>query len=160
MKHNESQKSSKGAIIMQALPHIYRVLSEGSSDSQLTSSSKGIPNIGVAAPAEFGGPGDQWSPETLLLSAAASCFVLSFKAVARASKLSWKGIHCESIGKLDKVERTTLFTEITTKVKLTISDPNDKDKALKLLEKSESVCLISNSLKSKLILECDIIIEA
>jgi len=145
---------------MQALPHIYTVQTQGTCESQFTSSSKGIPDIIVAPPAEFGGPGDRWSPETLLLSAAANCFVLSFKAVARASKLSWKNIHCESIGKLDKVDRITSFTEITTKAKLTISDPNEKDKAIKLLEKAESVCLISNSLNSTLILECDIIIEA
>ena len=145
---------------MQALPHIYSVITEGTVNSQLISSSKGIPDITVAAPAEFGGPGDQWSPETLLLSAAANCFVLSFKAVARASKLEWKDIYCESIGKLDKVDRVTFFTEITTKVKLTITDPNDKERAVKLLEKSESVCLVSNSLKSTLILECDIIVEA
>ena len=145
---------------MQALPHIYSVTAEGTVNSQLISSSKGIPDITVAAPAEFGGPGDQWSPETLLLSAAANCFVLSFKAIAKASKLEWKDIHCESVGKLDKVDRITLFTEITTKVKLTITDPNDKERAIKLLEKSESICLVSNSLKSTLMLECDIIVEA
>jgi peroxiredoxin-like protein len=144
---------------MQALPHIYSVLAQCTAESQLTSSSKGIPDIIVAPPAEFGGPGDQWSPETLLLSAAANCFVLSFKAVANASKLAWKDIHCESVGKLDKVDRAILFTEITTKVKLTISDSNDKERAVKLLEKSESVCLISNSLKSKLFLECDVVVE-
>ncbi|MDA7747308.1 OsmC family protein [Psychromonas sp.] len=144
---------------MQALPHLYSVSAEGTTDSQLTSSSKGIPDITVAAPAEFGGPGDQWSPETLLLSAAANCFVLSFKAVSRASKLSWKSIHCESVGKLDRVDRITSFTEITTKVKLTIGDESEKERALKLLEKSESVCLISNSLNAKLFLECEIIVE-
>lgn len=142
---------------MQQLPHIYHVNAESTSTSQLTSSSKGIPDITVAAPAEFGGPGDQWSPETLLLSAAANCFVLSFRAVARASKLSWVSIQCEAIGKLDKVERVTSFTEITTKVKLVIDDISEKDKAERLLHKAESVCLISNSLKSKLMLECDIV---
>ena len=145
---------------MQALPHLYSVNTTSTADSLLTTASHGIPDMLVAAPAEFDGPGDQWSPETLLLSAAANCLVLSFKAVAKASKLSWKNIQCESIGKLDRVERVTSFTEITTKVKLTITDASEKERAIKLLEKAESVCLISNSLNSKLILECDIIIEA
>lgn len=144
---------------MQALPHMYSVQTESTSTSPLTSSAKGVADITVAAPPEFGGPEDQWSPESLFVSAAANCFVLAFRAVARASKLEWKSIQCESTGKLDKVDRVTSFTEITTKAKLVISDASNKDKALKLLEKAESVCLISNSLKSKLILECEIIIE-
>jgi organic hydroperoxide reductase OsmC/OhrA len=31
---------------------------------------------------QLGGPGGQWSPETLLVAAAAECFILTFRAVA------------------------------------------------------------------------------
>ena len=145
---------------MQALPHFYNVQVNSTPASQLTSSSKGLATLVVDGPSEFGGPGDQWSPETLMMSAVANCFVLSFKAVSNASKFPWKSIHCESIGKLDKVDRAMIFTQITNKVTLVISDPSEKEKALKLLEKSEAICLVSNSLKSEIILECDIQIEA
>ena len=80
---------------MQPLPHFYNVKVNSTPDSNLTAASQGIPDQEVAGPAEFGGPGDQWSPETLILSATASCFVLSFKAIANASKFAWKDIHCE-----------------------------------------------------------------
>ncbi|WP_413700440.1 OsmC family protein [Psychromonas sp. KJ10-10] len=145
---------------MQALPHLYNVQVNSTPDTNLIASSKGIADQEVAGPAEFGGPGDQWSPETLILSATASCFVLSFKAVANASKFAWKDIHCESLGKLEKVGHIMKFTEITNKVTLVISDPTQEEMALKLLEKSESICLISNSLNCELKLECKIIIEA
>ena len=59
-----------------------------------------------------------------------------------------------------KVERQMKFTQITTKVRLVISDETAKEKALKLLNKSESICLVSNSLTSELKLECEIVIEA
>lgn len=145
---------------MQALPHLYNVQVTSTADTYLTASSQGLPNLIIAGPAEFGGPGDQWSPETLMMSAVANCFVLSFKAVANASKFSWKKIQCESIGKLDKVDRLMKFTQITTKVRLVIDDENAKEMALKLLKKAESICLVSNSLNSSLKLECEIVIEA
>jgi len=145
---------------MQALPHLYNVQVTSTADTYLTASSQGLPNLIIAGPAEFGGPGDQWSPETLMISAVANCFVLSFKAVANASKFSWKKIQCESIGKLDKVDRLMKFTQITTKVRLVIDDENAKEMALKLLKKAESICLVSNSLNSSLKLECEIVIEA
>ncbi|MGB5444992.1 MAG: OsmC family protein [Psychromonas sp.] len=145
---------------MQALPHHYNVQVNSTPDSQLIASSKGIPDLVVAGPAEFDGPGDQWSPETLLLSAVANCFVLSFKAVANASKFAWEEIHCESTGKLEKVDRLMKFTQITTKVRLVIKDETEKEMALKLLKKSEAICLVSNSLNCELKLECDIVTGA
>ena len=144
---------------MQPLPHHYQVQANSTPDTQIISSSNGIPDMVTAGPAEFGGPGDQWSPETLFVSAIASCFVLSFKAVANASKFPWKSIDCESIGKLEKVGRPMQFTEITTKVRLVIDDPDSQEKALKLLKKSEAICVVTNSLNAELKLECDIVIE-
>lgn len=145
---------------MQALPHIYNVQVTATAESHLTASSSGLPNLTIDGPAEFDGPGDCWSPETLLMSAVANCFVLSFKAVAKASNFPWKTIHCEAIGKLDKVDRTMKFTQITTHVRLVINDLSTQEKALKLLEKAESICLVSNSLNSQLKLECEIVAEA
>lgn len=145
---------------MQALPHFYKVQANSKPDEQIISSSTGIPSLVVAGPAEFDGPGDQWSPETLMMSAIASCFVLSFKAVANASKFPWKNLECESVGQLEKVQRVMAFTEVITKVRLVISDSADKEKALKLLEKSEAICIVTNSLNGVCKLECDIVIEA
>lgn len=144
---------------MQAMPHHYQVSSCSCSEGNLSCSSKGLADLNLDAPAEFGGPGDLWSPETLMMSSVSSCFILSFKAIARFSKLSWKSIECESVGRLDRVERVTRFIEITNKVKLVIDSSTSQEKALKLLEKAEALCLVTNSLNSKLKLECEIIIE-
>jgi peroxiredoxin-like protein len=144
---------------MQALPHYYDVQVNCTPESNILATSQGVPNLVVAGPAAFDGPGDQWSPETLLLSAVANCFVLTFKAIANASNFPWKAIECESKGKLDKVDRTMKFTEITSRVKLTIKDPAAEDKALKLLNKVEPNCLVSNSLNVAVKLQYEVIIE-
>ncbi|WP_211217179.1 OsmC family protein [Psychromonas hadalis] len=115
--------------------------------------------MSIAPPAEFDGPGDQWSPETLMMSAVAGCFILSFKAVSKFSKFEWVSIDCHSEGILDRVEKTTRFVQVTNKVKLVISEDSSKEKALTLLEKAEAICLVSNSLNATLKLECEIVVK-
>jgi len=142
------------------LPHTYTVNVNGKPDVLLSTLGDILPSINMAPPKEFDGPGDQWSPEELLMASLSSCFILSFKAIARASKLQWHDLHCESSGILDKVESKVQFTQIFTKVTLLISDENDIVKADKLLRKVEESCFISNSLSSELHFECDIRHEA
>jgi organic hydroperoxide reductase OsmC/OhrA len=134
---------------MQDLPHHYAVAAATNVEGNVALTSSGLSPIDSAAPAEFGGPGDCWSPETLLVAAVADCFVLSFKAIARASKLEWVSLHCEVDGILDRVDNVTQFTEFNLRVELDIPQGTGEQKAMRLLEKSEQVCLITNSLKSE-----------
>lgn len=138
---------------MQDFPHQYRVEASAPSDGPVQLSSSGLADLSTAPPAEFGGPGDQWSPETLLVAAVADCTVLSFRAVARASKLPWTAIRCEAEGVLDRVERVTRFTGVTLHAFLTVPDGTDIDKARRVLEKAERGCLVSNSLACPVHLE-------
>jgi organic hydroperoxide reductase OsmC/OhrA len=71
---------------MHPLPHTYEASAEGGATDSVTVSSPRLATISSAAPKEFDGPGDQWSPETLLMAAVADCFILSFRAVASASQ--------------------------------------------------------------------------
>ena len=62
---------------MQAFPHHYAVVATADMHSDVALEGKGLPPIASAPPTEFGGPGDRWSPETLLVAAVADCFVLT-----------------------------------------------------------------------------------
>ncbi|HET6563921.1 MAG TPA: OsmC family protein [Xanthomonadales bacterium] len=106
----------------------------------------GLESITSAPPVEFDGPGDRWSPETLLIASIADCYVMTFQAIARASHLEWKEIRCEVEGLLDRVDRITRFTGFDIHATLSIPESVDEHKARQILEKSESACLISNSL--------------
>ena len=134
---------------MQDYPHHYRVVAQGDVESTTELSSPGIPDLEFAAPAEFGGPGDQWSPETLLSGAVAGCLILSFRAIARASKLDWISLTCDVDAVLDKVDKVTQFTEFRETVVLEVPPGTDEGKAMRLLEKAEHVCLVTNSLTGK-----------
>jgi len=131
---------------MQDYPHHYRVSAAAEATSHVELSSEGISPIESAPPIEFGGPGDRWSPESLLVAAVADCFVLSFKAIARASKLEWNEIQCDVEGVLDKPDRITRFTEFKVSAKLSVPAGTDEAKATRLLDRAEHVCLITNSL--------------
>lgn len=101
------------------------------------------------APAEFGGPGDLWSPETLLTAAVADCFILSFRAIARASKLEWMSLNCDVEGVLERLEKVTRFSRFNLRVVLFVQAGTDEQKAMRILEKSEHACLVTNSMTSE-----------
>ncbi len=133
---------------MHPYPHSYKVRAVAQPSATVLLSSAGIPDLPTAPPREFDGPGDQWSPETLLVGAAADCFVLSFRAVAAASKLVWTSLACEVEGVLDRVDGITSFTGMIVHAHLVVPAGTDSERAQRLLEKAEKVCLIMNSLKA------------
>lgn len=141
---------------MQNLPHLYAVTAAAGSEGNVSLSSSGIADLESAAPAEFGGPGDQWSPETLLLAAVADCFILSFKAIAKASKLTWTTLSCDVDGVLDRVDGVTRFTGFSMRAVLEVPTDANEAKAMRLMEKAERACLITNSLIAKSQLEAEV----
>ena len=131
---------------MQDLPHHYRVAARADAEGVISLDASGLPPIRSAGPPEFGGPGDLWSPETLLVGAVVDCFILTFRAVARASKLDWRSLCCAGEGELDRVDRTTRFTRVGLRAELVLPPGADAERAERLLGKAEHGCLISNSL--------------
>ena len=141
---------------MQNLPHHYRVAAAAGPDGDVSLTGEGLAPIPSQPPAEFGGPGDRWSPESLLVAAVADCFVLSFRAIARASKLDWEALDCHVQGTLERVERTTRFTRFAVTATLRVPSGTDEGRAHRLLEKAEEACLVTNSLSGETHLEATV----
>lgn len=108
-----------------------------------------LPSIETAPPPEFDGPRGTWSPETLLTAAVADCFILTFRAVARAANYSWIALDCRVEGTLERIEGRSRFAAFTTTARLTIPPDADTPTARHLLEKAEHGCLIANSLRAE-----------
>lgn len=106
--------------------------------------------IEVATPPEFpkGIPGI-WSPEHLFTAAVNSCLMTTFLSIAENSKLNFTNYRCKSKGKLEQVDGKFMMNEIILEPTVTITEEKDRDRALRVLQKSEAACLISNSIKSK-----------
>jgi len=142
---------------MQDLPHLYRASAAVESDANVTLSFPGVDDIESAGPPEFGGPGDVWSPEGLLVASVADCFILSFRAIARTARLDWTSLSCEAEGTLDKIEKLTQFTGFKVIAKLTVPPGTNEKKAHTILEKAEKYCLITNSMKAESHLEAEVL---
>ena len=133
---------------MQALPHHYTVAANGAGTGDVELKGHGLPTLRSASPIPFDGPGDQWSPETLLVAAVGDCLILTFRAVARASGFAWTSLECDVTGTLDRIERTTRFVAFEILARLRVPPGTDPDRARQVLDKAERSCLISNSLNA------------
>lgn len=141
---------------MQPFPHHYTVTALASAEGEVQLESERLPVLVSAAPSEFGGPGDRWSPESLCVGAVADCFVLTFRAIARAAKLPWTSLRCNAEGTLDRIERVTQFTSFLLRATLQVPPGTDEARARQLLERAEQTCLISQSLKATSHLEATV----
>jgi len=145
---------------MQDFPHHYSAAATGNASGDVVLEGNRLPTLRSALPAEFGGPGDCWSPETLVVAAVADCFVLTYRAVAHASKVSWAALQCEASGTLDRVDRVTQFTHFDIRAHLQVPAGTNVEQARRALEKAERNCLISNSLKATIHLETEVEVVA
>lgn len=109
--------------------------------------------IEIATPPEFPkGIAGIWSPEHLFTAAVSSCLMTTFLSIAENSKLGFAEFSCKSKGKLENINGKFLMTEVLLEPIITVLDEKDKEKAERVIRKSEDACLISNSIKSKVIL--------
>ena len=92
----------------------------------------------------------------MLVAASADCLILTFRAIARASKLPWLRVDCDAEGVLDRVDGVTRFTQIRLLARLVLPPGGDAERAKRLLEKAEKTCLITCSLKAESVLTVDV----
>ncbi len=144
---------------MTSYPHHYIVKASAQQQGLVQARTDNVVPINSAPPPEFGGPGDQWSPETLLMAAIANCLILSFRAIARASKLDWQEITCNARGTLDRVDGVTRFTEVVLTATLRVPFGTDKARAERLLEKAKQTCFITSSLAAECRLDASVHVD-
>jgi peroxiredoxin-like protein len=142
---------------MKPLPHRYDVQLTGGPTGYAHLDSVGRRTLAVAPPREFGGPGDAWSPEHLLLAAVEACFLFTFRAVARASKLEFFDLNLHAEGTVDRQAGVTKFTEIVLRPRLTFPRGVDRGKVAAVIAKTEKGCLVSASLATTVRVEPEIV---
>jgi organic hydroperoxide reductase OsmC/OhrA len=140
-------------------PHTYQAAASAEASGSVAVTSAELPRLETAAPPEFDGPGGLWSPETLLCASLADCFILTFRALSRAAKLTWLRLGCRVEGVLERVERTPRFTRFTTFAELLVPAGTDVEAARKLLERAEHGCLIANSVSGARALVAQVVTE-
>jgi peroxiredoxin-like protein len=142
---------------MQEFPHHYKIEAAARPEGDVSLSGDKLDAILSAPPVQFGGPGDRWSPESLLVASVADCFVLSFRAIARASKFSWESLQCEVEGTLERTGGSTKFTKFMVHATLHVPEDTNVERAHRLLVKAEESCLITNSLCAETHLDIEVL---
>ena len=136
--------------------HEYRVRLTGT-DAQtalLDSVEDGLPALEVATPPQFGGRERVWSPEHLFVASAAACLMTTFRVIAGISRLEVLSYTDDAIGRLVKGEdRLYRIDRVTLRPRVVIRGPNQIEKAHRLLQKAEEVCLIGRSMACHMVVE-------
>ena len=144
-------------MTMKPLPHAYDVRLAGAPDGYATLAAAGLPDVRSAPPPTFDGPGDAWSPEHLLLAAVEACFCFTLRGVARASRVDINAFELSATGTVDRQDGRTRFTEIVLRPRLTVPSGADRERILRVLEKTERACLVSASLSTPIRIEPEIV---
>jgi peroxiredoxin-like protein len=102
--------------------------------------------IHFTAPLQFGGLEGRWTPEDLLLTAVASCYTTTFRALADYSKFEYSDLEVEVDATTQKVDSGYRFNEIVTRPSLTLDSEENRGRANRLLQKTQELCLVARAL--------------
>lgn len=131
---------------MKPLPHDYDVDLGGGPQGYATMSAAGLPDLTTAPPREYDGPGDAWSPEHLLLASVSSCFLFTFRAVAKASHADFLDVDAHTCGSVSKVDGVVRFREIVVRATVTAAPGGNVEALRRAIDKTTAHCLVSSSL--------------
>ncbi|HET8923027.1 MAG TPA: OsmC family protein [Candidatus Acidoferrum sp.] len=141
--------------------HEYRVHAFGAGGRNGVVGAEGVlSSISFSPPPEFLGEPGRWTPEHFLVAAVASCFVSTFSGVAEKSRLEFGSFKLDAEGLLDSADGIWRFTEIKLRPIVKVLNEEDRDRAIRLLEKAEKSCLIARSLQCKVTLFPAVRVEA
>lgn len=108
-----------------------------------------LPDLAIASPPQFGGPGGRWTPEHLFVGSAAACWMTTFLAVAELSKLEVAAVAVGAEGFLEKGDdRRFAIARILLRPRVTVRREEDREKALRLIQKAEDACLVARSMRT------------
>jgi peroxiredoxin-like protein len=133
--------------------YTYRTAVKWSGQKTGVASSPGKPDLQVATPPEFKGHEGIWSPEDLFVASVNVCVMTTFLAFAERAGLSFTGYESEAEGRLELVDGKFQVTSVTLRPKVTLKTGEDAGKAKEILAKAEAHCLISNSIRTKVLVE-------
>jgi peroxiredoxin-like protein len=108
--------------------------------------------MSFGAPAEFGGAGHSWTPAHFYVAAADACLMNTFLSVAEASSLSLESYVSEARGTMEWIEGAG-FRMTRIEITPTIRVPTEAvvDKAARLIQKAEKLCLVARSMTASVV---------
>jgi peroxiredoxin-like protein len=122
--------------------------------------SEGNPEIKIALPEQLDGPGGFISPDELFVSSVGSCAMLTFFWLLKnkdVNVISYESVAEGASQIADDGEFR--FTGVKLKLEIVIANQDDLPKVNDAIKKLDTWCCISNSIKTRVIIEPKVTIE-
>jgi organic hydroperoxide reductase OsmC/OhrA len=123
------------------------------------------PVMDFSAPPASHGEAGVLTPEDAFVGAVNTCVMLMFVWAAERFRLDLTSYECRAEGtKLIELDRTEIFTQVVLKPRIVVCAGNELPEAVgkrvrRGLEAAQKFSLVANSVKSKVIIEPEILIE-
>ncbi len=124
------------------------------------------PEMKFSAPPDAHGHAGVFTPEDAFVAAANTCVMMMFIWACERFKLKLLAYECRTEGtKLIELDRTEIFTRLQFRPKIRISAGGEardviEARARKALQAAQKYSLVANSVKSEVVVEPEIVIEA
>jgi organic hydroperoxide reductase OsmC/OhrA len=116
--------------------------------------------VPFSVPAEFGGPGGEWTPEHFFTAGINCCVMATFLSISQLSKLAIVSYEAKATARMEKTEGGLLMTRVELRPRIGVASDKDRERALRMIEKAEKMCPISNSVKAVVSLEATVEVAA
>lgn len=91
-----------------------------------------------------------WSPVHMLVSAAETCFFVTFQMIAERARVEFTSFESEATGELGTPDgKHSAVTAVTIRPKVTLKNESDRPKLHNLFQKAEEYCTVGNSFNFK-----------
>jgi peroxiredoxin-like protein len=111
----------------------------------------------VATPKVFGGEGEEWSPEHLLISAVSSCFMTTYLFFAEKVQLEITYLNCLVTGQVSLENGKYELIGIDLYPKIYIRDETFRERAMRVLKRTEAHCLVSSALRTPVVYHSEVL---
>jgi organic hydroperoxide reductase OsmC/OhrA len=124
------------------------------------------PELDFAPPPDAGGPAGLVTPEDAFVAAVNSCVMLMFIWAAERFKLKLQSYECRTEGtKLIELDRTERFTRLCFRPRIRVAAGDEPPAVVevrtrKALAAAQKYSLVASSVRSELVVEPEIVIEA
>jgi len=116
-----------------------------------------LPEITVALPAQLSEPAAHWTPEHLFVAAATSCLMAVFVRLAAAARLDYVDLSVQARGILEELATEGLIiSTLELSPTLILFRESDRERAARLLSKAERHCVVSNSMRTRILVRPEI----
>ena len=124
------------------------------------------PEMKFSAPPDAQGHAGVFTPEDAFVAAANTCVMMMFIWACERFKLKLLSYECRSEGtKLVELDRTEIFTRLLFRPRIRISAGGEGEDVIeartrRALQAAQKYSLVANSVKSEIVMEPEIVIEA